>query len=229
MNRIAMLAAATLLVLLRHGDAGDMFASAERDALRPLTAKGRKHAHRAGKALVHLGLVPHDVWTSSLVRAVETADGAVAALDGAVRRVPTAALAPDAAPERVVRALRETPVPRRGPTGDAKAGGRRASRPAAGPPVVRWLVGHEPHLSRLLGHLTGAPSAAVVLPKGAFAVLETDGKGPAAGGARVVLLVAPDALKALRHGPARSAPAAPIKHRANGRPAIRPAGGARCA
>ncbi len=188
----------TFLVLLRHGDAGDAFTSAARDALRTLTVQGRKQARRAGKALVHLGLAPRDVWTSPLVRAVETADVALAVFDGTVRRVTTVALAPDAPPEHVVRALREPPAPHRRPSADARPAGPRASRPAGAPSVVRWLVGHEPHLSRLLGHLTGAPPAAVVLPKGAFAVLETNGRGPVEGGARVLLLVAPDALKALR-------------------------------
>ncbi|MBL9085574.1 MAG: histidine phosphatase family protein [Planctomycetia bacterium] len=190
----------TVLVLLRHGDAGDALASPERDALRPLSAKGRKQSRRAGKALVHLGLVPRDVFTSRLARAVETADIASLAVGADVRRVPTAALAPDAAPERIVRALLDTPPPtaaRR--EGHARPAGRRASRPGTPAAVVRWLVGHEPHLSRLLGFLTGTPAAAVELAKGGFAVVETDGRGPAEAAAKLRLLVEADALKALRH------------------------------
>lgn len=189
----------TVLVLLRHGDAGDALASPERDALRPLTAKGRKQSRRAGKALVHLGLVPRDVFTSRLARALETADVATAAVGTDVRRVPTAALAPDAAPERIVRALLDTPPPGAA-HGEGYAGpaGHRASRTAPRAPVVRWLVGHEPHLSRLAAYLTGAPAAALELAKGGFAVLETDPRGPAEAGAKLRLLLAPDALKALR-------------------------------
>ena len=189
----------TVLVLLRHGDAGDALASPERDALRPLSAKGRKQSRRAGKALVHLDLVPRDVFTSRLARALETADVATAAIGAEVRRVPTAALAPDAAPERIVRALHDTPPPAaaRGP-GHARPAGRRASRPGEGAAVVRWLVGHEPHLSRLAAYLTGAPAASIELGKGGFVVLETDGRGPAEAGARLRLLVAAEALKALR-------------------------------
>jgi phosphohistidine phosphatase len=189
----------TVLVLLRHGDAGDALASADRDALRPLTAKGRKQSRRAGKALVHLGLVPRDVFTSRLARALETADVATAAVGADVRRVPTAALAPDAAPERIVRALLDTPPPGAAlGEGHARPAGHRASRTATPAPVVRWLVGHEPHLSRLAAHLTGAPAAALELGKGGFAVLETDGRGPAEAGAKLRLLLAADALKALR-------------------------------
>ena len=188
-----------VLVLLRHGDAGDALASPERDALRPLSAKGRKQSRRAGKALVHLGLVPRDVFTSRLARALETADVAATALGADVRRVPTAALAPDAAPERIVRALLDTPPPTaaRG-EGHARPGGHRASRAAPDAPVVRWLVGHEPHLSRLAAYLTGAPAASLEVGKGGFAVVETDARGPAEAGAKLRLLVAAEALKALR-------------------------------
>lgn len=192
----------TVLVLLRHGDAGDALAAPERDALRPLSAKGRKQSRRAGKALGHLGLAPRDVFTSRLARALETADvalAAVGAVGAEVRRLPTAALAPDAAPERIVRALLDTPPPAapRG-AGHARPGGPRASRPEPPAAVVRWLVGHEPHLSRLLAHLTGAPVAALELGKGGFAVVETDPRGPAEAGGRMRLLLAAEALKALR-------------------------------
>jgi phosphohistidine phosphatase len=188
-----------VLVLLRHGDAGDALAAPERDALRPLSAKGRKQSRRAGRALAHLGLSPRDVFTSRLARALETADVAAAAVGGDVRRIPTAALAPDALPERIVRALLDTPPPTPARAPPARPAGRRASRAAPPSPVVRWLVGHEPHLSRLLAYLTGAPAASVELGKGGFAVLEADGRGPTEGGAKLRLLVAPDALKALRH------------------------------
>ncbi len=200
----------TILVLVRHGDAGEALALPERDAVRPLTPKGRKQARRAGKALARMGLAPRDVWTSRLLRAQETARAAVAAAgegeDVAARITSTAALAPDAVPERIVRALLDTPPPP--PTPEAKAAPRsaRGRRPAGrgprGPieaaPVVRWVVGHDPHLGRLAAFAIGAPPASIRLPKGAFAVLGFDGRGPGPGTGVLTHLFDPDGLKAVR-------------------------------
>ena len=61
------------LVVVRHGDAGEPVADPARDGKRALSEKGRKQARRAGRALARLELLPRDVWTSHLVRAVETA------------------------------------------------------------------------------------------------------------------------------------------------------------
>jgi phosphohistidine phosphatase SixA len=199
----------TLLVLLRHGDAGDALALPERDALRPLTSKGRKQARRAGKALARMGLVPRDVWTSRLVRASETAREALDAARSAARSMPTATLAPEASPERIVRALADTPPPP-APVGTKASKrtavtprpvGRGSRGPIESPPAVRWLVGHDPHLVRLVALSTGAPAAAIRLPKGAFAVVAFDGRGPAAGTGTLMELIDPDALKAVsKHG-----------------------------
>lgn len=190
-----------LLVVVRHGDAGDALAAADRDALRPLTPKGRKQSKRAGRALARLGLVPSDVWTSRLPRAVETAALALRATGAAegVRTTPSATLAPDAAPERILRALADTPplaAPRPRPHGH-RPHGRATPKPAT-TPVIRWVVGHEPHLSRLLAHLIGASAAALDVGKGAVAVVEGDGRGWVAGGCRLRLLVGAEGLRSLR-------------------------------
>jgi phosphohistidine phosphatase SixA len=195
-----------MLVILRHGDAGDALALPERDALRPLTAKGRKQARRAGKALARLGLAPADAWTSRLRRSVETAEIAAKACGAAARVTATAALSPEAQPERVSKALLETPPPPPQPEAPASprakpARGRtrhtvRAAARAV--PAARWIVGHEPHCSRLLGYLTGSPPAAFDIKKGAFAVVECDGRGPVAAGCRLVAMVSPDTLRAIR-------------------------------
>jgi phosphohistidine phosphatase SixA len=196
----------TLLVLVRHGDAGDALARPDRDALRALTAKGRKQARRAGKSLARLGLAPRDVWTSRLRRSAQTAEIAAKACAASPRCTATAALAPDAIPERIAKSLFDTPPPPLAPidgklTSKRRRTSGRARRvrptlPAA--PTVRWIVGHEPHLSRLLGYLTGAPATAFDVRKGTFAVVECDGRGPVAAAGRLVALVSPDTLRALR-------------------------------
>jgi phosphohistidine phosphatase SixA len=193
----------TLLVLLRHGDAGDALALPDRDALRSLTAKGRKQARCAGRSLARLGLAPHDVWTSRLRRSAQTAEIAAKACEASPRFTATAALAPDAVPERIVKALFDTPPPpvgpKRPPSSRATGGSTRRARSAApAGPTVRWIVGHEPHLSRLLGHVTGAPAAAFDVRKGTLAVVECDGRGPVAAAGRLVALVSPDTLRSLR-------------------------------
>lgn len=216
----AIAAPRTLLVLVRHGDAGEPLALPGRDAARALTSKGRRQAKRAGKALARLGLAPHDVWTSRLVRARETARTALAAATGAhvagIRVSATPALAPDAAPERIARTLLDTPPPppesaegagptakdaggRRGRAAHDGRGIRRASRaPSAPACAVRWLVGHDPHLARFAAFALGAPASAVRLRKGAFAVLAFDGRGPGPGTGVLTLLLDPDALRAVR-------------------------------
>jgi len=203
--------ARTILCLVRHGDAGDALALPELDALRGLTSKGRRQAKRAGKALRSLELEPRDVWVSRLRRAAETAEVATAALPHAPRWIATAALAPEALPERIAKALHETPPApivapkgaadtakggRKGPAGKARGSASAPSKEAA--PVARWLVGHEPHLSRLLSYLTGAPAEALRLPKGSIALVECDGRGPQAGACHLQALFTPQSLKALR-------------------------------
>jgi phosphohistidine phosphatase SixA len=175
--------AGSVLCLIRHGDAGDRLALPDRDALRPLTPKGRKQARRAGKALRRLGLCPRDAWTSRLVRAGETAKQATEGAKAAVPIVATAALAPTAEPERILVALAETPPPKTG-------------RPAGDAPAVRWLVGHDPHLTRLLGLLVAAQPMGLPLSKGAVAVVEFPGE-VAPGAGRLVDLLSPAAVRAL--------------------------------
>ncbi len=205
--------ATTTLVLLRHGDAGDALPSPELDTRRPLTPRGRKQARRAGKALARLGLAPTVAYASRLRRASETLAVALEACGGSPHVVRTAALAPDADPTRAVRLLATAfradhdPVPpavappdAAGTTATSPARSGAGASPAEPPPApapVRWLVGHDPHLTRLLAHLLGAAPEALRLSKGAFAVVSLDARGPAAGAGTLVGLVPADALKAL--------------------------------
>lgn len=163
--------APVVLCLLRHGDAGSRSLLPRHDEERPLTTKGRKQARRAGKALRRLRLSPAACLTSRLARARETADLALRACRSGVKASATAALAPSADPGAVL-----AEVPARG---------------------VVWLVGHDPHLSRLLERLTGAPAGAAPMGKGALAVLDCGPAGPRPGRCRLVALYPADGLRAL--------------------------------
>ena len=190
-----------VLCVIRHGDAGDALALPQRDEVRRLTPKGRKQAKRAGKALRRLGLSPRDVWSSKLARAVETADVAVVAAKSDAARVETAALAPGADPERIVRLLAETPpAPPKEPD-DAEPPPPRTRRRGRGAAAeagpVRWLVGHEPGLSRLVGYLVAGQPQGLEIKKGSIAVLGCGPGGPEAGGCRLVALLSPSALRDL--------------------------------
>lgn len=68
------------LTLVRHGEAGQPPAQLG-DAGRCLTPLGRRQARATGAALAEQGVRPSHVWSSPLVRAVQTAELIVAALD----------------------------------------------------------------------------------------------------------------------------------------------------
>jgi phosphohistidine phosphatase len=63
-----------VILLIRHAHAIDREEGDIDDEARWLTVKGRRVAGRAGRALRELGLVPDEIWTSPLVRAVQTAE-----------------------------------------------------------------------------------------------------------------------------------------------------------
>jgi phosphohistidine phosphatase SixA len=172
----------TVLCLVRHGDAGEPTPLRVRDAERRLSAKGKKQARWAGKALRRLGYDPRDVLSSDLVRAVETAELAARAAKRRDRCARTEALAPHADPAAIVRVLAASLSK---PVRDGAA------------PVVRWLVGHEPHLSRLVEHLTGAPPGGLRFGKGAVAVVEAP-EGVAARACRLAALLPPATLREVR-------------------------------
>ena len=139
------------LVIIRHGQAGDRGeweARGRDDRLRPLTPEGKKETGRAAAGLAVL--VPHiDVLaTSPLVRAVETAAIVASTYDCEI--VPLDVLVPDRTPDEVVRWLRD-------------------QRPAQ----TVALVGHEPHLSTLVGYLlTERRTSFIDLKKGGACLLE---------------------------------------------------------
>ena len=119
--------------LIRHAEA-----TAEtievRDPHRPLTAHGRTQARALGDRLRWHDCVPTHVWSSPLVRAVQTAELVIAGIQHEV----TVDIAPLLAPEGSVREL-------------------VATLKALPPASVVLLVGHEPALSAIGAVLVGAP------------------------------------------------------------------------
>ena len=107
--------------------------------------KGWGQARAAGRFLKRIGCVPELVLTSPLVRARETAEGfcEAAGIDGPVE---VGWLACGADPETVMEELR----------------GYSEFASVA-------VVGHEPDLSELVGHLLGAGHGRVRMKKGAVA------------------------------------------------------------
>jgi phosphohistidine phosphatase len=164
------------LIVIRHAIAGDREEFARTgmpDALRPLTAEGRKRMRRGARGLREL--VPRlDVLAASpLTRAVQTAE-IVAAEYGGMACVNVPELAPEAVPDSLVPWLR----------------GQGAGSSVA-------VVGHEPHLGFLVGWLlTGRHQSFVELKKGAACLLEFDDP-PGAGNAVLRWALAPGQLRSL--------------------------------
>lgn len=121
------------VVLVRHGEAVDGH-QAGSDAVRYLTAAGRRTVRQVGGALAERGIVPTRIYTSPLVRAVQTAEilAGAADLDGPVEVWPPLAGGTTAQALEIL----ETGV-------------------ADQPSETVVLVGHEPSMRTMAGHLTG--------------------------------------------------------------------------
>ena len=160
------------LLLLRHGIAEER--CPERvDGERALTAVGRSRTRAVAERLVQLGLGCHQLVTSPLVRARQTAEIAVLAglvAEGSPSLRVDAALAPGGDPLPLV------------------ADFQRAASAQNG--LLRLaLVGHEPDLGALAAQLIGAPEGAIALKKAGIALLLL---GPGRG--QLKLLMAPRQL-----------------------------------
>jgi phosphohistidine phosphatase len=121
--------------LLRHAEAIDE-TLALRDPHRFLTPHGRAQAAQLGERLRWHDCAPTHALTSPLVRAVQTAELVVAALDDKIAIEVLADLAPGAPARAVVAALHALPA---------------GSRPL--------VVGHEPGLSAIAALLVGGEIA----------------------------------------------------------------------
>jgi len=171
------------LLLLRHGIAAEAATDLAlgpgldpllADGARPLTPAGRRRTAAVLQRLLALDLRCSQLFTSPLLRALQTAELAV-----------QAGLAP---------ALHEAPA--LAPGGDAggwlRQLGAARSLDVEPPAVQRWaLVGHEPDLSSLAAGLIGAEPGSLQLKKAGVALLAW---APAQAQARLLLLVPPRAL-----------------------------------
>ncbi|MDN5864840.1 MAG: histidine phosphatase family protein [Gammaproteobacteria bacterium] len=92
----------TVLLIMRHGPAEP--AGSRGDAARRLTAAGRTQVQRAARVLAELIPSPQAVWSSPLVRAVETAELLSAAF-GLAAPTGTPLLQPGFRPEALLDSL----------------------------------------------------------------------------------------------------------------------------
>ena len=137
-------------VLLRHGIAVEQDEWEGSDADRPLTERGAKRVMQVAAGLTRLDVRPTHVFSSPLIRAIETAKIAHHSLRvrSAVRIVD--ALLPDAPPDRLLALLRDLP---------------------AESSVL--CVGHEPHLGMVASvMLAGRSSAAFSFKKAGACLIE---------------------------------------------------------
>ena len=141
------------ILLVRHGPAVDPYA-APTDETRWLTDAGRRRVRQVASALADVGLRFTCIYTSPLVRAVQTAEllaQAQPGFDG---------------PIEVHRAL----APEHGSTAQALA-----PMDHAGEDDLIAMVTHEPKVRILAGHLTGL-SSFPAFRTGAACLVEHDGR-----------------------------------------------------
>jgi phosphohistidine phosphatase len=139
------------VTLIRHAEAGD---DAPRDEERALTDRGRTDCRRVGRALARRGVKFAAVISSPLVRAVQTAEIVLAALDQRVRVTVSDSLLPEARPGEVVTLL-----------------GSLASKKSVA------LVAHEPILSGVAAALLGLPRYPSLRKAEALRIRLPDGPG----------------------------------------------------
>jgi phosphohistidine phosphatase len=135
------------------------------DEERALTPAARKRMRAAARTIARLEPKFDAILTSPLRRARQTAEPVARALDQEKDLIETGALAPDADPKEILSEIKK----------------RQRKR------VL--LVGHMPHLGKLLGYLiTGRPSTPVEMKKGALARVELEGEAPDPPGTLTLLL-----------------------------------------
>jgi phosphohistidine phosphatase len=168
------------LLVVRHAiaeDAEEFARSGQDDSLRPLTARGRRRMVRGARGL--RAQIPElaAIVTSPYLRAVETARILADAYGGAPEPRRAAELVPDARPAALLRWL-------------------RALGPAASAGTVA-VVGHEPHLSRLVTWLLAARGRPLIeIKKGGACLLQLDDDA-GAGSATLLWALAPSQLRRL--------------------------------
>ena len=160
------------LYVLRHGQAGPHVDDPARDAMRPLTAAGRKEIGDIANSLKALGVSFDLIASSPLKRALETA-------------------------QIVANKLKETKRLEEWDelkgAGDPSALYKRLSALKGSMKIL--LVGHEPHLSGIIAEIiSGKSDVRLVLKKGGIAKVNVDELRPKVSG-ELVWLLTPKLMK----------------------------------
>jgi len=152
--------------ILRHAKAEDGGPGTP-DEERELTPGGHETMRSVARAIARLEPKLDAILTSPLVRARQTAEPVARVLSLEDEVIETDALVPDADPKEILREI-------------GKKGFKRA-----------MVVGHMPHLGRLLGYLlTGRRDSAIDIKKAALARIQFDGDIPKPPGTLTFLLPA---------------------------------------
>ena len=150
--------------VLRHAKAEEKGTS-KPDEERALTPGARKRMRAVAKAIARLEPRFDAILTSPLLRARQTAEPVARALSQEAALIESDALSPEADPKGILREIEK----------------RRLGR------VL--VVGHMPHLGRLLGYLlTGRSDTLIEIKKGALARIEFGGRTPKPPGTLTLLL-----------------------------------------
>lgn len=139
------------LYLIRHAIAVDEGTLEIEDSQRPLTDKGRKKMRQIAKGLHALGVEFDLILSSPYIRAQETAEILADVFKLKKKLIFSESLIPEAEPGKIIAEINESH------TVDAIA-----------------IVGHEPHLSALIGLLTANASIDMTLKKGGVCRLTAD-------------------------------------------------------
>lgn len=161
------------LLVIRHAPAGDPAAweAEERDdRLRPLTPDGKKQMRRAIAGLATLVREIDVLASSPLARAMQSAQ--IVASEFGCDIVTVEELEPKRDPEALVQWLKQ----------------QRSDQVVA-------VVGHEPHLSTLIGYLTAGKRGSFVVLKKAGAALLDLGDSPGSGDGSLEWLLPPRVLR----------------------------------
>ena len=160
------------LYILRHGIAAERGGEYSDDNMRPLTRKGIRRMRREAKGMSAIGIAPDLIISSTLVRAVQTAEIVQQGLSAPPQMITTHALVPEAHPSQILQEL-------------------AASHSSLSSVMV---VGHEPHMSSLVSYiLTGEISWLIDLKKGALCSIDLSPSGRG----QLLWALAPRQLRAL--------------------------------
>lgn len=161
-----------IIHLLRHAEAEEVSPSG-RDGDRRLTDDGRRRMKAVAKAIAKMDPGYDAIFVSPLVRARQTAEPVAEACGFEKQLVESRALAPNADPVEILHEL------------------------ARLRPGTALVVGHQPHLGRLVGLLvSGRSDAEVPMKKAGLAAFET-GSDPSMGRAELKFYLPPKIMEEL--------------------------------